>query len=84
MGDRGTVARALAAAALASAAARPAPAGSLGGARTDVGRRVDFLLRPPARQRIAWALVAAGIVVCWAATLVAIDDIHGLMEMAEG
>ncbi|WP_327287427.1 M56 family metallopeptidase [Streptomyces sp. NBC_01198] len=84
VGDRGTVARALAAAALASAAARPAPAGSLGGARTDVGRRVDFLLRPPARQRIAWALVAAGIVVCWAATLVAIDDIHGLMEMAEG
>ncbi|WP_433887837.1 M56 family metallopeptidase [Streptomyces sp. CA-111067] len=86
VGDRGTVARALAAAALAAAAPPPPAqfAGSLDGARTDVGRRVDFLLRPPARHRLGWALAAAGIVVCWAATFAAIEHIHYLMELSEG
>ncbi|MFG1809684.1 M56 family metallopeptidase [Streptomyces sp. NPDC049040] len=85
VGDRRTVARALAAAALASAAPRPAPlGGSLGGARGDIGRRVDSLLRPPARHRLAWAVVAVGIVVCWTSTFAAIEHIHALMELAEG
>jgi Zn-dependent protease with chaperone function len=83
IGDRGTVARALAAATLASATARPAPVGSLGGARTDVGRRVDSLLRPPVRHRLAWALLAAGIVLCWSATFAVIGHIHALMELSE-
>lgn len=83
VGDRRTVARALAAAALAAMPAGPAPGGSLGGARTDVGRRVDFLLCPPARHRLVWALVVVGIVVCWTATFVTIGHIHSLMELAE-
>lgn len=82
VGDRKTVARAVAVAALASAA-RPAPGGSLGGARNDVGRRVDLLLRPPARQVLAWVLIAATIVVCWTATGFAIEHLHMLMEHAE-
>nr|WP_223186357.1 M56 family metallopeptidase [Streptomyces sp. CBMA29] len=84
VGDRRTVAHALAAAALASAAPGPAPpAGSLGGARTGVADRVGFLLRPPVRHRLAYALVTAGIVLCWTATCVAVGHIHGLMELAE-
>ncbi|MFC4036632.1 M48 family metalloprotease [Streptomyces polygonati] len=82
VGDRGAVAHALAAAALASDT-RPAPSGSLGGARNDVGRRVDLLLRPPARQRLASALIVAAIVVCWTAAFVAIGHLHGLMELSE-
>ncbi|MYS21810.1 M48 family metalloprotease [Streptomyces sp. SID4948] len=82
LGDRGAVARALAAAALASAA-RPAPEGSLGGAWNDVGRRVDLLLRPPARRWLAWAVIAATILVCWSATFVAIGHLHALMEHSE-
>lgn len=84
VGDRRTVARALAVAALASTRRPAQPEGSLGGARSDVGRRVEFLLRPPARHRLVWAFVAVGIMACWTATFVAIAHIHALMELAEG
>lgn len=80
VGDRVTVARAIGAAALASAAA---PAGVLGVAHSDVVERVRVLLDPPAhRPQLGMALVVA-TVLCWVSVVVAVLHTHGVIEVAE-
>jgi Zn-dependent protease with chaperone function len=80
IGDRVTVARALAAAALTHG---PAPSGALAGAQSHVVDRVQALLAPPRWRLSAAAAVGLSVAVCWAAALVVVSRVHGLMELAE-
>jgi hypothetical protein len=81
VGDRATVAHALAAAALAP---RPAPRGALSGAQSNVTDRVQVLLTPqPPRRLLIAALTATGAVGCWIAALLLTDRVSALLELAQ-
>lgn len=80
VGDPVTVARAVAAAALARTAV---PAEALAGAETGVVERVHALLRPQRRRLSMGAVLSAGTAVCWIAALAVAARVHGLMELAE-
>jgi Zn-dependent protease with chaperone function len=80
VGDPVTVARAVAAAALARTAV---PADALGGAQTGVVERVHALLQPQRRQRSTGAALSAATALCWIAALAVATRVHGLLELAE-
>lgn len=80
IGDRVTVARALAAASLNH---RPAPAGALAATQAHVVDRVRALLVPPRWRLSAAVAVGLSVAVCWLAALVVVSRVHGLMELAE-
>jgi hypothetical protein len=80
VGDRVTVARAVASAVLGDA---PVPVGALAAAETDVVARVRILLQPQRhRWPIAFALAAA-ILACWTTGGLVIGHVHALMELSE-
>jgi Zn-dependent protease with chaperone function len=80
VGDRVTVARALAAAALGG---RPAPRGVLAGARHDVLDRVVILLGAPQRARTGVATVlAASVALCWLAAVLVGLRVDYLLHLA--
>lgn len=81
VGDRVTVANAVAAAALASG---PTPQGSLAGSGSAVLDRVDVLLAPrrPIRP-FAAALTTVGAAACWASALLLADHLDDLIELAQ-
>jgi hypothetical protein len=80
VGDRITVARALAAAALAHVRV---PNGTLAAAQSNVVDRVRVLLQPPPRRGLVGALIGAAVVACWLAAMIVAFHVHGLMETAE-
>lgn len=83
VGDRNAVAGALAAAAFA-APRTPAPEGTLAGAQSHLPDRVASLLRPRASRSVVMGVAVATVVLaCWAAGLLVIGHVHGLMELAE-
>jgi hypothetical protein len=82
VGDRVTVARAVAAAALAPARVRM-PDGSLAAARSNVVDRVRVLLDPPARRRPVGIALVAGVVVCWVSAAAVLLHVHALIEIAQ-
>lgn len=86
-GDRPLAARALARAALASAAGPARPHATALHAISGPGpvpRRMAALLRPPPRPRLLLASAAALlVVVAGASALVAASDLHGLLEYAQ-
>lgn len=80
IGDRQVVARALAGAARLPVTA---PTGALAAAETDVVTRVRVLLRPERPRWLVAVSFAAAIITCWASAALIIDQVHGLMELAE-
>lgn len=82
VGDRVTVAQALATAALASQ--DPTPLGALAGTGAAVVDRVDVLLDPNRRSRpVAAALTAVGAAACWVSALLLADHLDDLLELAQ-
>lgn len=79
LGDRATVARAVARAARAGAS--PVPALAL--AETDVVTRVRILLQPTRPRRLVALGYAGAIVGCWLSAFLVIRHVHQLMELAE-
>lgn len=81
VGDRVTVAHAVAAAALAP---DPAPQGALAGTGAAVLDRVGVLLAPNRQSRpFAAALTAVGAAACWVSALLLADHLDDLLELAQ-
>ncbi len=80
IGDRVTVARALAAVALPTA---PLRAPSLGAAQCAVVERVQYLLQPPPRNQRGSALMVAAAVLCWLCLGLVLLGVHDAIELAE-
>lgn len=81
VGDRLTVARAVARAA--ATVPVDSPVGALGLAEADVVTRVRMLLQP---QRSGWVValtLVTGILCCWGAAALIVGQVHNLMELAE-
>lgn len=80
VGDRGTVARAVAGVALARTGV---PRGALAVAEVDVVTRVRNLLSPPRHRNLVAVLLLLGIAGGWATAGLVVAHIHALMELSE-